>query len=348
MSTPERKGSVLQVGPLMPSLESELSERFAAVVLPEPPDAFLAERGADVTVAVTSSGTGVGEALMSALPQLEAIVNFGVGYDTTDIDEASARGITVSNTPDVLTDCVADLAVGALIDVMRRLTAADRYVRAGSWTSGRYPLTSRVTGKRVGILGLGRIGLAIARRLEGFGVEIGYHNRRVRDVPYRYHSSLVEMARECDVLVVAAAGGDSTRGLVSAEVLDALGPRGYLVNVARGSLVDENALVAALERGALGGAALDVFADEPHVPNQLLDRDDTLLLPHIGSATHETRAAMARLALDNLEQFLADGTLLTPVPESARGQQRRPAAVVRAERRGAGEAPDAVPGSEIA
>ncbi|MFC4564422.1 2-hydroxyacid dehydrogenase [Nocardiopsis mangrovi] len=311
-----QKRTVLQMCPLLPSLESELAS-YDTVRLHElaDPAGFLAEHGPEVVAAVTSARVGVPDDVMDALPGLKAIVHFGVGYETTDVVRARARGIDVSNTPDVLTDCVADLAVGGLIDVMRRLAAADRYVRRGEWTPGGYPLATRVTGKRVGILGLGRIGRAIAARLEGFGVEISYHSRRPVDgAAYRYAGSAQELAAGADALIVATSGGDGTRGLVSAAVLDALGPQGYLVNVARGSVVDEPALVAALTEGRIAGAALDVFADEPNVPGPLLDLDSVLLLPHIASATHETREAMGALAFANLRRFMAEGVLHTPVP----------------------------------
>jgi lactate dehydrogenase-like 2-hydroxyacid dehydrogenase len=252
---------------------------------------------------------------MAALPNLGAVVNFGVGYDTTDVDAAAARGVLVSNTPDVLTDCVADTAVGLLIDVMRQFSASDRYVRAGRWPAdGNYPLTRQVSNKRVGIIGLGRIGNAIALRLSAFGCVISYHNRRpVEGSPYEYVGSPVELARDVDVLVVAAAGGDGTRKLVSREVIDALGADGYLVNIARDSVVDEDALVDALVGGRLAGAGLDVFADEPHVPEALLTMDNVVLLPHVASGTIETRAAMEELTLRNLDSFLKAGTLVTPV-----------------------------------
>ncbi|MBI5339846.1 MAG: 2-hydroxyacid dehydrogenase [Mycolicibacterium rufum] len=315
MSTP---GSVLQVGPLKPSLAKTLAEDYAARSLPESPSeraTFLAEHGAEVTAAVTSGRTGVDAALMAALPNLGAIVNFGVGYDTTDVDAAAARGIGVSNTPDVLTDCVADTAVGLMIDTLRQFSASDRYVRAGRWpVDGNYPLTRQVSNTRVGIIGLGRIGQAIAHRLTAFGCTISYHNRRqVPDSPYSYAASPVELAGGVDVLVIAAAGGDGTRGLVSAEVLDALGPQGYLVNIARGSVVNQDALVSALLNGRLAGAGLDVFADEPKVPEELFALPTVVLLPHVGSATVQTRAAMEALTLRNLDSFLTTGALVTPV-----------------------------------
>lgn len=317
-STPD---TVLQVSALLPGLERELSARYRTVRLPELPDAagYLRDHGSDVVAAVTSARVGVGDALMDALPRLGAIVHFGVGYETTDVVRARARGIDVSNTPDVLTDCVADLAVGALIDVVRGMSAADRYVRAGGWDGAPFPLATRVSGKRVGILGLGRIGRAVARRLDGFGMEVSYCTRSpVPGVGYRHVPTAEALAEACDALVVTVAGGRGTEGLVSAAVLDALGPEGYLVNVARGSVVDERALVAAVESERIAGAALDVFADEPNVPQALLGSDRVVLLPHIASATRETRAAMGDLALRNLRRFMTEGVLLTPVPEASR------------------------------
>ncbi len=313
---------VLQVGPLKPSLAQTLQDDYAAFVLPDEPaerEAFLSSHGGEITAVVTSGRTGVDAKLMTALPNLGAVVNFGVGYDTTDVDAAASRGVAVSNTPDVLTDCVADTAVGLMIDVMRQFSASDRYVRAGRWpVEGMYPLTRQVSNTRVGIIGLGRIGSAIAKRLTAFGCTISYHNRReVADSPYTYVSSPEQLARRVDVLVVAAAGGSGTRKLVSREVIDALGPDGYLVNIARGSVVDEKALVEALSDGRLAGAGLDVFADEPNVPEALLTMDNVVVLPHVGSGTVQTRAAMEALTLRNLDSFLSSGELVTPVPMPA-------------------------------
>ena len=321
VDTPENR-TVLQVGPLKPSLARTLADGYAAYLLPDEPaerDAFLSSHGDEITAIVTSGRTGADAALMAALPKLGAVVNFGVGYDTTDVDAAAARGVGVSNTPDVLTDCVADTAVGLMIDVMRRFSASDRYVRAGQWpASGNYPLTQQVSNRRVGIIGLGRIGSAIAKRLNAFGCTISYHNRNEKaESPYEYVASAVELARGVDVLVVAAAGGSGTRRLVDSDVIDALGSSGYLINIARGSVVDEAALVDALVNGRLAGAGLDVFADEPNVPEALLALDNVVLLPHVGSGTVETRAAMEQLTLDNLDEFLASGRLVTPVVEPA-------------------------------
>lgn len=310
--------AVLQVGPLKASLQDTLRTTHDALALPfEPVEraAFLARYADQITVAVTSGRTGVDATLIAELPNLAAIVHFGVGYDTTDVDAAVARNIKVSNTPDVLTDCVADTAVGLMIDTLRQFCAADRFVRTGGWSSGNYPLTRQVSNTRVGIVGLGRIGGAIAKRLQAFGCHLSYHNRRqVPDSPFTYLPSPAELAAAVDVLIVAAAGGSGTRHLVDADTIAALGPQGYLINVARGSVIDEDALVDALLNGRLAGAGLDVFADEPTVPEALFALDNVVLLPHVGSGTVQTRAAMEALTLQNLDRFLASGDLVTPVP----------------------------------
>ncbi|MYR07811.1 2-hydroxyacid dehydrogenase [Gordonia sp. SID5947] len=314
---PKSVGKVLRVGPLKPSLEERLADDFDADRLPDGDSraSFLAEHGAQVSAVVTSGRTGVDSELMAALPNLGAIVHFGVGYDTTDVDRAAELGIGVSNTPDVLTDCVADTAVGLVIDTMRGFAAADRFVRAGRWpVEGNVPLTRKVSGAKVGILGLGRIGSAIADRLTAFGCSIAYHNRRiVEGSPFRYETSPAELAASVDVLIVAAAGGSGTRHLVDRQVLEALGPNGFLINVARGSVVDEDALVELLQQGRLAGAGLDVFAREPHVPAALINLDNVVLLPHLASGTVETRAAMEELTLRNLDSYLRNGDLVTSV-----------------------------------
>jgi lactate dehydrogenase-like 2-hydroxyacid dehydrogenase len=305
----QRPVRVVQLGGLMPFVREWLAERYAAPELADLADT------SGVEVAVVGGGAPVGAAEMDALPDLRAIANFGVGYDNVDLAEAARRGVVVSNTPDVLTDAVADLAVFLVVDVLRGITAGDRFVRSGAWGRGEtMPLTRDVRGAVVGVLGLGRIGTAVAERLEACGAEIRYHSRSAKDVPWAYDASPVELARASDVLVVLTPGGAGTEQLVDAEVLDALGPDGYLVNVARGSVVDEAALVAALEEGRIAGAGLDVFADEPHVPEALLRRDDVVLLPHVGSATTQTREAMGRVVLDNVDAFLERGELVTPVP----------------------------------
>ncbi len=310
------KARVLQHGRLMASLESELAERFDLHPLWKEADrtAFLAAHGHEFVGLATSARFGADRTLIEALPRLAVIANFGVGVDTIDLQAARERGVAVSNTPDVLTGCVADLAFGLLIDVARRLSAADRFVRRGDWPQGQFPLATRVWGKKLGIVGLGRIGNAIARRAGGFDMTVRYHNRRlVENSPYDYEASLPALAAWADFLVVACAGGAATRHLVSREVIDALGPAGFLVNISRGSVVDEPALVEALREGRIAGAALDVFEDEPNVPPALMGLDSVVLLPHIASATNETRQAMADCVLANLRSWFDSGRLLTPV-----------------------------------
>lgn len=315
---PVPRGPVLQIGALHPLVEDTLTAEHSALRLPADPgdrEDFLDRHAGEVRVAVCSGRTGVDRELMGRLPRLEAVVHFGVGYDGTDAAGAAARGIRMSNTPDVLTDAVADTALALYLDVLRRFSAADRFVRRGAWeTTGNYPLTVHASGRRVGILGLGRIGRAVAHRLTALGCEIHYHNRRpVPGVEHRYHGSPAELAAAVDALVVAVPGGPDSAALVDAAVLDALGPHGFLVNVARGAVVDETALVAALEEGRLAGAGLDVYRAEPHVPAALRRLENVVLLPHVGSAMVQTRRAMAELTLRNLRSWLADGTLVTPV-----------------------------------
>jgi lactate dehydrogenase-like 2-hydroxyacid dehydrogenase len=308
---------VLRIGTLEPIFEAELLARYQLRTLPggAARAEFLAEHGAEFRVAVTSGRGRVDADLIAALPNLEAIVNSLVGVDAIDLDAAKSRGIGVSNTPDVLSDTVADTALGLILMTLRRFGAADRYVRASRWVrDGPFPYTRDVSGLQVGILGLGRIGSAIATRLLGFDCAIAYHNRhRIEGSPYRYAESPVQLAESVDVLVVATTGDAKTRHLVDRAVLEALGPEGYLINIARGSVVDQDALVELLVGGRLGGAGLDVFADEPHVPAELFDLDNVVLFPHIGSATDRTRRAMALLAIANLERFLTTGELVTPV-----------------------------------
>lgn len=317
-TSPGTAQRILRVGPVNPTVAQALDDQFDVLVLPSEPaerNAFLADHGDQIRIAVCSGRVGVDSELMRALPGLEAIVNFGVGYDATDVAQAAERGIPVSNTPEVLNDCVADTAVALYLDTLRKVSASDRFVRSGRWAAGEgFPLTTRASGRAVGILGLGRIGAAIARRLEGFDCRIHYHNRRERpESGYTYQPSVRALAQAVDVLIVAASGGPDSVGLVGTEELAALGPRGHLVNIARGTVVDEQALVAALSDGTIAGAGLDVYVDEPHVPEPLLAMDNVVVLPHVGSGTHETRADMAELTLSNLRRFLQDGTLVTPI-----------------------------------
>jgi len=306
---------ILQLCPLTPFLEGELARRFTLHRFFEMQDkaGFLAAGSAGIRGVVTGGHLGIPADLAAALPNLEVVAINGVGFDKVDLVEAKRRGFRVSNTPDVLTADVADLALGLILAHGRQLPRADAYVRASQWLSGDMGLSTRVSGRRYGIFGLGRIGMAIAKRLEGFDARISYSARTKRDVPYAYHQTLVGLAADCDVLIIAAAATAQTRHIVNAEVLDALGPNGTLVNVARGSLVDEKALVAALRDGRVGGAALDVFEDEPRAPQDLFDMDNVVLAPHLGSATHETRRAMAGLVLANLDAHFSGKPLPTAV-----------------------------------
>lgn len=309
---------VITVAPMPPNVREPLEQRFGSRWLPPigpERDAFLVEHGHTIEVAVANAAGGVDAALMDALPNLGAIAHFAVGYDSTDAVAAQDRGIAISNTPDVLTDCTADVAVGLTLDVMRHISAGDRFIRAGRWSQREpFPLTRRVTGSRIGILGLGRIGAAVAQRLAAFDCDISYHSRRPVDgVPYQYVDSPVALAKAVQTLIVVVPGGPGTRHLVDAEILEALGPEGFLVNIARGSVVDEQALITALANGTIAGAGLDVFADEPYVPEALWHLDNVVLAPHIGSATVETRQAMADLVIANVESWLETRTLVTPV-----------------------------------
>ncbi len=253
--------------------------------------------------------------LMAQLPALEMISVFGVGYDRYDIPAAHERGIPVTNTPDVLTDDVADMGITLMLALARGVPQADKYVRAGKWLEGPMPLARKVTGARLGIVGLGRIGAAIGRRAEGFGMSIAYTSRNPKaDTTYRYYPSPAALAAEVDFLMVITPGGAGTRGLINAEVLAALGVKGYLINVARGTVVDQEALIKALQNGVIAGAALDVFEDEPNVPDSLCTMENVVLTPHIASGTWQTRRAMADLAFGNLLAHFSGKPLLTPVP----------------------------------
>ncbi|MFI8480616.1 2-hydroxyacid dehydrogenase [Pseudomonas sp. NPDC078700] len=307
---------ILQIGPLSDRFNQALAADHQVTALWQQvdPKAFLREQGAQFEVVATSARFGLSAAQMALLPKLKAICSFGVGYDAIAVDQARDRGIPVSTTPDVLTDCVADLAMGMLIDVSRRIAESDRFVRSGSWEQRGFPLAMRVSGMRMGIVGLGSIGQAIARRAGGFDMPVRYHSRRpVADSPYTYEADLQELARWADFLVLACPGGDATRNLINASVLEALGPKGYLINIARGSVVDEAALVNALQQHQIAGAALDVFAHEPKVPQALLEMDNVLLLPHVGSATVQTRQQMEDLLSANIKAFIDTGELLTPL-----------------------------------
>lgn len=306
---------ILQLGPLTERFNRGLAAEHEVLrIWEQDADALLDQHAQRINIVVTSARFGCTAALIERLPNLHAIVSFGVGYDSIDVAAAKARGIPISNTPDVLNDCVADLAFGLIIDCARQMSRADRFVRAGEWPSGGLPLAARVSGKKLGIVGLGRIGEPVAKRSSGFNMQVRYHNRRpVPDSEYGYETNLIDLARWSDFLVLTCPGGESTRNLINREVIDALGPNGSLINVSRGSVVDEPALVDALVQGRLGGAGLDVYAKEPEVPQALLELPNVVLLPHIGSATEETRLAMEELLLANLHAFLERGEMLTAV-----------------------------------
>jgi lactate dehydrogenase-like 2-hydroxyacid dehydrogenase len=276
-------------------------------------DALLAEVGAQIRGIVMAGGSVSPVALLERLPNLQIISVFGVGYDGVPVDWCRAHGVRVTNTPDVLTEDVADTASALVLMTSRSLIMANRFLHAGSWLKGPFPLAHAVRGKLAGIVGLGRIGKAIAKRLEAHGMRIAYHGRTRQDVTWDYFESLLELAKAADFLIVACPGGAATRHLVNADVLAALGAKGTLINIARGSVVDEAALIAALQSGVIRGAGLDVFENEPQVPQALMDCENAVLLPHLGSGTHETRRAMAALVVDNLAAHFGGKALLTPV-----------------------------------
>ena len=304
---------LLQTHKLLDSCEAAIAERFTVHKLHEAKDkaALLAEVAPKVRAV---AGGNVDAKLMDALPKLEIIANFGVGYDTIDTAAAKARNIRVTNTPNVLNDAVAEMTVGLMIALARRIPQGDQFVRQGKWTAGNFGLFSELTGKTAGILGLGRIGKEIATRLQAMKMRIVYHGRhRQEGVPYVYYSDLADMARDSDWLVIVAPGGKDTQGIVSRKVLEALGPKGMLVNVARGTLVDEAAMLEMLTSGALGGAALDVFENEPDIRDGFRTLDNVVLAPHQGSATHQTRQAMGALVVANLDAHFAGDPLPSAV-----------------------------------
>ena len=306
---------VLQVAHVVPDIEAKLKATYR-VHRAGPDDTVPPDVAGRVRAVVAGGVAPAG--LLAQLPKLEIVASASVGYDGIDVPGAGARGIPVTNTPGVLNDDVADLAIALMVMAARRLAAGDRYVRAGKWVSdGHMPLARTASNKRLGIVGLGRIGRDIARRAEAMNITVSYTNRRpVEGVSYRFVPSLVELARDNDfVIVIASAGPDATK-MISREVIEALGPTGILVNVSRGRVVDEAALIEALKTGKLGGAGLDVFEDEPNVPAALMEMENVVLTPHLGSSTIETRTAMGQLALDNLAAWFAGKPLLTEVPET--------------------------------
>ena len=301
---------ILQLVPLRPEVQKELEARYRIHKKADFDKVAGIVRGC-----VTNGHSGPPTEWIDRMPKLEIIGSASVGYDGIPVEYARSKGIPVTNTPEVLNDDVADLAIALMIMTARKLVVTDRYVRSGRWPKeGEYPLANRASGKRVGILGMGRIGKEIGKRAEAMNNKVAYHSRRpVADVAWTHYPSLVELAKNSDFLIVIIPSTPETQKIVSKDVIEALGPTGILVNVARGAVVDEDALVAALVAGKLGGAGLDVFANEPQVPEVLFGMDNVVLQPHVGSATHETRRAMSQLVLDNLDAHFAGKPLLTEI-----------------------------------
>jgi lactate dehydrogenase-like 2-hydroxyacid dehydrogenase len=317
------KANLLLIGRLFGAPETQLDALFHVHRIEDftPVPRFteaMAEKFRAVAVGMVGSGhidfVVVDDAFLARFPRLELVAALGVGCDHIDVTAAAARDVVVTNTPDVNTEEVADTAMGMLLSTVRQLPQADRFIRAGKWPLAMFPLTGTLRNKRLGILGLGRIGKAVARRAEAFDLEIFYHNRNRRaDVPYTYVASALDLARAVDILMVIVPGGEDTRDLVDAEMLRALGPNGVLLNVSRGTVVEEGALIAALKNKVIAAAGLDAFLHEPHVPAALIDMEHVVLLPHIGSGTHHTREQMSLAVLDNLEHWNAGKAPPNPV-----------------------------------
>lgn len=310
--------TVLVPGKIHPRVLERLGKQFDVVSVDRTDEPQL---GADVAARVRGIAVagGVNAAWIDAFPHLQVIANFGVGYDGIDVKHAAAKGIVVTNTPDVLNDEVADTAIALLLNTLRQFPKAESWLRDGRWVKdGAFPLSPfSMKGRRVGIYGLGRIGLEIARRLEPFKVKIGYHTRSPRDsLPYDYYPTLKEMAQSVDTLISIVPKTPETHKVINAEILSALGPQGVFINVGRGWSVDDDALISALGNGTLGAAGLDVFYDEPNVPTGYLSLPNVSLLPHVASASMPTRDAMADLVADNIIEWFAKGKPLTPVPET--------------------------------
>ena len=317
--TATNKPDLILTGPMMPLIEEQADRLFTVHRLAKAKDrdALISEIAPRIRAIATAGHFPVNGALMQKLPKLEIVANFGVGYDSVDAKWAGEHGVVVTNTPDVLNEEVADTTLALLLQTVRQLPQSERYLRAGKWLEKPFPLSHTLRDRTIGIVGMGRIGKAIARRIEAFGVPIVYHSRRpAADVSYKHYPNLVAMARDADVLIVIVPGGAGTKNMINAEVLKALGPNGIFINVARGSVVDEPALIEALKSKTILSAGLDVFADEPRVPQELIAMDHVVLLPHVGSASHYTRRAMGQLLVDNLASWAKGAGPLTPVPET--------------------------------
>jgi lactate dehydrogenase-like 2-hydroxyacid dehydrogenase len=317
--SPQKSTCVLMPVPMMPMIQEGLAKSFTLLKAweqPNPED-FMTTHAGDVRGVAAGFAKRFDSAFLRRFPKLEIVSNFGVGYDSVDAAWCSQNHIIVTNTPDVLTEEVADLAIGLLLATVRQIPQADAYVRRGAWLQAPFPLSTTLRGRSIGIVGFGRIGKAIAERLAGFGVRVAYHGRnRQDDVSYAYHPTLVGLAKAVDVLLSVAPGGSATHHMINADVLAALGPNGILINVGRGSVVDESALVEALRAGTILTAGLDVFEDEPRVPQALIDMPHVVVLPHIGSASLHTRREMGQLVVDNLISWFSHKRPLTPVAET--------------------------------
>lgn len=306
--------ALLKLGPLPVGLTQRLQAHYRLHPLWQEADrpAFLAQHAGQFAGAVTMSRHGCPADVMACVAG-RVVACFGTGYEGLDLAAAQQHQVQVSTTPHVLNDCVADLAFGLILATARQLCAADRYVHAGEWLKANYGLAHRVSGKRLGIVGLGRIGRVIAKRSQGFDMPVRYHGRQPQaDVVYDFEPDLLALAAWADFLVVSCPGGEATRGLINAQVLQALGPEGFLINISRGSVIDEAALVHAVQHERIAGVGLDVYAHEPHIPEALLNNPRVVAMPHIAASTHETRAAMEALVADNLASFFATGRVLTP------------------------------------
>lgn len=319
MSTDFKKIRILVAGKLNAHAAQRVEDEFEIVRIDAPDPALLPAGSAD-SIRGIAAMAGARKNLIDALPNLEIIANYGVGYDAVDAPHAGQKGVMVTNTPDVLSEEVADTTLGLLLNTVREFAKAEAYLRDGKWVSeGAYRLTPlTLRGRSVGIFGMGRIGQAVARRIEALGLPVSYHNRRrIEGMAYTYHDTLKGLAEAVDTLISVAPGTPETAKAVNAEILKALGPNGVFVNIGRGSTMDEEALAAALKDGTIAAAGLDVFSNEPHVPQSLLDAPNTCLLPHVGSASIATRDAMADLCVDNLVSWFGKGRAITPVPETA-------------------------------
>ncbi len=313
------RSKILSIGEMEPRVEEALAQDFDLYsTRTQALDLILAAHANDITGLITRGRAPTDAGLIAALPRLQLIANYGVGYDFVDCAAASARGVVVTNTPDVLNDEMADFTVGLLLATIRQLPQADAYLRAGRWEQqGAFPLTASLRDRKIGIAGLGRIGQVIAKRLEAFDRPIAYYARTPRPgLAYEYYANLEALAEAVDTLIVVLPGGAATRHAVSEAVLKKLGPNGLLINVARGSVADEGALIAALQNGTILGAGLDVFAHEPRVPQALREMKNVVLTPHIGTGTHHTRRLMGNLVIDNVRSWFAGHGPLTPVPET--------------------------------